>query len=412
MQIRCAADFAEWYDTEARQYTDEVLTDFVDANPNLIGVYFASVAANGFDLGSMFFVDVGRLGTGVAEGSAGGFFRDILRALSVMPIGKVASVGKPVIARIARSVADFFHLSRVRGQACVPIALMKAMQATGQQIMIRLDEAAAAMGRTLDNIKLNGARVSELRMGLNSLKAHYDELAAGSAQTWDDIVLYAQNTDGVLLVSLKRLDNVPIPGHEVMVANTAGGVKIFDRYGVFNSLDDLSRRFRIANPRDYFVISTQNPLFIVHNWKIDPSLAYRLDAFGPLGAIVVRASMILGFNPSATPASVSEALRKHAGTNDHASLYPEPTRPPEMESLMYTHTVTGPKIQEQDWLSNIAKRWYGDVLLWPILFDYNRGPDFQDPNKMYIGQRVKVPFILDKTPGDIAFYRNRGRTWR
>ena len=52
------------------------------------------------------------------------------------------------------------------------------------------------------------------------------------------------------------------------------------------------------------------------------------------------------------------------------------------------------------------------MLLWRILFDFNKGPDFTNQNKMYVGQRVKVPFIDKKTPAEIAVYRKRGLNWK
>jgi hypothetical protein len=94
------------------------------------------------------------------------------------------------------------------------------------------------------------------------------------------------------------------------------------------------------------------------------------------------------------------------------SLYPSPTRPPEMAPLMFTHQVRGPRVEKYDWLSSIAERWYGDKLLWTVLFDHNKGPGFTDPNKINVGLRIKVPFITDKTPAELAAYRSRGLNWR
>jgi hypothetical protein len=94
------------------------------------------------------------------------------------------------------------------------------------------------------------------------------------------------------------------------------------------------------------------------------------------------------------------------------SLYPPPTRPPETVSVMYTHTVEGPSVKQSDWLSSIAKKWYGDMLLWPIIFDFNRTAQFSNPNVIVVGQRIKVPFINNMTPAQLADYRKRGLNWK
>ena len=116
--------------------------------------------------------------------------------------------------------------------------------------------------------------------------------------------------------------------------------------------------------------------------------------------------------PSVIDSATQYFERKYGknGPPGPEALYPPPVRPPETVSVMGVHTVEGPSIKYEDWLSNIAKKWYGDMLLWPVLFDFNRGPDFSNPNKMYVGQRVKIPFINDKSQDEIKAYRKEGMT--
>lgn len=412
-RIECAADFADWYDTVARNYTDEVLTDFVDKHPNFLGVAVAGYVGTSFDITSVFFVDLLRLGNGTAEGSAGGVFQDVLRVLSVIPIGKVTAVGKPLVGRIIQRISNSFYWRTLRGKLCVPISLGQALQFTGQRLLVRLTTTAEAMGRTIasfDGVLGRGAKPSEVRTALNELKALFDELPGGAAQSWADIIRHAEAAEGVLLVSVKRIRAGVDSFHTIMVGKTAEGVQIFDRTGVFKSLDDLSRRYGSVDPSEFYGINTAKPLFVIKNWVLDPALANQLNALGPLGAVAVKVAMQIGFNPSVPPETIAEAFRKHVA--DHESLYPPPTRPPETVSLMGTHTVEGPKIEKHDWLSSIAQKYYGDPLLWPILFDFNKGPDFTNQNKMYVGQRVKVPFANEMTPAELEAYRKRGRNWR
>ena len=52
------------------------------------------------------------------------------------------------------------------------------------------------------------------------------------------------------------------------------------------------------------------------------------------------------------------------------------------------------------------------MLLWPVLFDFNRSVQYSNPNVIVVGQRIKVPFINNMTPTQLADYRKRGLNWK
>ena len=56
---------------------------------------------------------------------------------------------------------------------------------------------------------------------------------------------------------------------------------------------------------------------------------------------------------------------------------------PEPEAQMYT-VVSG------DSLSKIAKKFYGDAMKYPAIFDANK-PMLKDPDKIYPGQVLRIP---------------------
>ncbi|MFY8152121.1 MAG: hypothetical protein ACOVOI_08535, partial [Hyphomicrobiales bacterium] len=91
-------------------------------------------------------------------------------------------------------------------------------------------------------------------------------------------------TEGVVALSLRATVDGKNIGHVILVGKTSQGVKIFDRYGVFSSLDDLSRHYGlIGADRTAFVINETRPLFVIRNWALDPALANKLNALGALG---------------------------------------------------------------------------------------------------------------------------------
>jgi hypothetical protein len=104
-----------------------------------------------------------------------------------------------------------------------------------------------------------------------------------------------------------------------------------------------------------------------------------------------------------------------------APLVGTPVRPfpivPEAKAkkpLITIHRVgSDGKIRNEDCLSSIAKVWYKDALLWPIIFDHNKSKKFDNPNKLTYGQLIEVPNIEGfYTAAEKEAYRKRGLDWR
>ena len=47
-------------------------------------------------------------------------------------------------------------------------------------------------------------------------------------------------------------------------------------------------------------------------------------------------------------------------------------------------------IQSGDTLGKLAKKYYGDAMKYPKIFEANRDI-IEDPNKIYVGQKIKIP---------------------
>jgi len=63
-----------------------------------------------------------------------------------------------------------------------------------------------------------------------------------------------------------------------------------------------------------------------------------------------------------------------------------------------------------DSLSLISGRKYGDVLLWPIVYDANKSTIGSDPNRIYPGQKFTIPNIQSYSSSQLASARSRGRS--
>lgn len=65
-----------------------------------------------------------------------------------------------------------------------------------------------------------------------------------------------------------------------------------------------------------------------------------------------------------------------------------------------------------DSLSAITGRLWGDVLLWPLLYDANKTTIGSNPNLIKVGQKLTVPNIKGLSPSQLDQARTRGRNWR
>jgi hypothetical protein len=72
----------------------------------------------------------------------------------------------------------------------------------------------------------------------------------------------------------------------------------------------------------------------------------------------------------------------------------------------------GAVVTKADWLSSLAGQFYGDVLLWPIIFDKNRSATFTNPNAIRPKQKIEIPPLPKLTPQEREQVRRRGLDWR
>lgn len=439
-----AADLANWLEEELKKNDDLIygtqerarkkqIEEFVDQHPQ----YFVAAVVwdtvddinngvtsllNGRTFNHMatgFVIDIGKLGTGFADGTAWGIFQDIMRVVSIVPWGRASEMIMPQVFRVAGPVVSRmkqFYWGAIRGKQCAPISIGIALEHTGTKLFITLDDVATAMGRELQSFKgANGVgtTISETRQTLRELKAAFEEIEKGAIRNWSEVESLARNTDGVLLVTVKRTLSGTDRFHQFMVSNTGKGVKIFDRAGTFNTLDDLSRHYGSKSVSEFYQLNTENPLFRVKNWAMDEALISRLNSMGPLGMVVVKGvEMVVGFNPQVGADKVIQNYEQFVAKSQPPAAAQPPAQYVPPRPLKYTHQVLGPVVQKHDWLSSIAQKWYGDMLLWPVLFDHNRDANFTNPNKIKVGQMIQVPDISDRSAAELDQIRLRGRSWR
>lgn len=147
------ADWADWWDKQKSE-TEQILDDWVMENPHWWVIGAATAVHTSMVLGQGF-VDVLRLGQGVAEGTAGGVGKDALRLLVVLgPLVRAGAVASRTLIPLARSanIKIAVQVSGVTGP-CTFQAVNNALAVTkGKNLFITVNDMAKALGLSLSNV--------------------------------------------------------------------------------------------------------------------------------------------------------------------------------------------------------------------------------------------------------------------
>ena len=377
-----ASDLADWWEKNRQQtagYSDRALTDYVQAHPGLFAVVVAGSAQTAVEFPMAIgagFVDLLRLGKGAAEGGFG-YLQDGLRFISIA--APLARGGQAILSRVlAAGTLD----------NCTWIAATKALQATGTRPFALVRDLANAAG--LKTSATGGAFIDELLAALRQLGAKV-RLLPNPGSLNDVLQAASGNRNGAVVFSVTWRNAAFTPpevGHSLVAAWDAAAnvVRFADRSGrVISSLAELDRLYPgIGSATPYGTMA------FIENALI-PQAA--LLAGGVGGSIYDAVALQLSVVFSPAPEIVAKARSF-------------PTRAPGQRGVQQATVAAG------DSISKIAQRCYGDMLLWPVIYDANRATVGANPNLVRPGQTLTVPDIGSFTPSQLNAARQRGRNWR
>ena len=232
-------EVADWWDKQRNQ-SEKALENFVTKHPNQFGIITATAVHTSMTLGSGF-VDLLRLGDGIAKGGIDGWARDGLRLLGIAgPAGKGFQMLKSAKnTKIASLIID------IGGPRCSWITSTKALIQTGKkvdgQLFASVDDLAQAVGIPLNQTA--GISLQAMANNLRSIGANVSHVRQVSSLK--EIIKMLPRDGSVVMVSVKGLRaGNQVGGHAVYVFyNTLGRLKIMDRSGIFNTFEDLARRY-------------------------------------------------------------------------------------------------------------------------------------------------------------------------
>ncbi|QHV97315.1 LysM peptidoglycan-binding domain-containing protein [Spirosoma endbachense] len=400
------SECADWWAKRNKAYHAE-LEQYILENPGNFAVYIATAKASGADYLNTMYVDLARIGEGAADGSLKGAVQDFLRVLNFVPQGKVLKESATYFRAIVQQFTNLTIWRWLRGGLCAPIAIGQALQRAGYRIAISVSEIAKAIGIPLETIATSGTPNRLIADALRRLGVVFSEIDTARRRgltSFEELKRLAIQEDRPLLVVLKSLENNV--GHLILVSKTLSGIKIIDRYGLFNSLDELSKFYRQGT----FVVNTSQPLFSIVNAVVDEKLIYLANQAGLL-AVLVRQSLAV-FDINFAKFSSSEAL----DADFEKFLDAKGKKPP---AVLGDIVITGgyrieviPSDPTRSSLSAIARAQYGAVDLWPLIFDLNKEVIGKNPNRLVAGTKLLLLPIERYSTTELNDARKRSPTWR
>lgn len=392
------SECADWWERRNKAYHEE-LEQYVLDNPGNFAVFVATAKATAADFAMTMWVDLARIGEGFAEGTAGGAVKDVFRLLNFVPQGKVLQGSKGLLGVASQRVTNLAVWRRLGGGLCAPITLAQALQHGGHRIAVNLAEVAQALGMPLMRIARRGVGDDLIRSALPRLGLRYKEFASAGLGSFEALKALAAQERSLLMVGITAADGA---SHSVLVGRTLGGMKIIDRYGIFNSLDDLARHYG----RGAWHVDS-GPVFSIANAVIEPRLMHLVNGAGVLACLVRKSVAVIDINHSQITRQALDAdFERWRATRGQVI-----TAPP-------IHIVGGTSIEvmagrpDRSTLSGIAQAEYGDAALWPLVFDLNRQTIGSNPNRIKPGMKLLLLPLQRYTQAELAEARRRAPSWR
>jgi LysM repeat protein len=366
-----ASDIADWWD-EQHKLSKKAVDQFVDDNPNLFGVVVGTAVVTSMELGAGM-VDALRFGQGAAEGGVGGYVKDGLRLIGLMgPLGKVAKY-----VRIARGA----RLSRLildpGGGLCGWVSAAMAFTRTGTKlqgsssIFTTVWDLANAVKQPVSALKV-GFPFEALIKAMRLLGARIGPVQEIS--TLKELARLVRNDGSVVMVSLKNASGA---GHDIVAfRDFLGRLRFLDRGGkvatlpqVFASLDEIAAKYRVS---------------------LTPQAAAVMDnVFVKVVDGIVELAMPVFFTTQAINESQNETIAQSFEV--HRKIFQDGRKALETPQARHHSVVAG------DWLSKLARTYYGDMHKWPVIYVANKQTIGGNPDLIKPGQRLLIP-ELPKVP--------------
>jgi nucleoid-associated protein YgaU len=271
----------------------------------------------------------------------------------------------------------------VGGGICAPLSVGNAVRRTGQRFLLSLDEIAQAHGLP-DITSVHGLDMKQSITALRRLGTAFEEIpAAGSLKNLSNT---AERGGGVVM--FRVVDSKTGEGHRILLEKAGAVVRIVDRTGFYQSLEELSGRYgRI------FVVDPAAPAVFLKN-----AMSKLLNGLPTL--MIYANGLTVRLTGNKTLPELDAKFREFKSQKGASAG---------RLGVPGGKTVT---VSPGETLSGLARKHYGTSEYWPLLWDNNRGAVGPNPNAIRPGMVLQIPALVSFTPAQLQNAKQRFATWR
>jgi LysM repeat protein len=209
------------------------------------------------------------------------------------------------------------------------------------------------------------------------------------ALSFENLCARMTGKDGVMMIRL--VGSKGGAAHRVILERVGGVVKILDRYGEFANLELLSKHYSsVLNGGKFIVDAAADAVYI-------PQVTALLVKGVP--TLMVAANALVRLADDTSVAALDdkfERFKNQRGGSNVIHLSPPP------------HVT----VAHGDTLSALARKYYGSVEYWPLIWDVNKDTVGPNPNRITPGMTLAMPALSAFGEREKADARRRHSTWK
>jgi LysM repeat protein len=358
-------ELADRYDVLVK-YDEKILDNYVEESGYSLGSMVLASTALAFMKFSQTFTDMGRLGNGILiEGGVKGVAKDALRAVNIFgTAGAVAGRASTLLKVVQASNAN----------TCAIVAQTNALRLSGNRFLITIEELAKEANISLPKVAAVGRGADDYQKMLTAMRQMgiaARELTPANS-TFEGLVQSLRAAGKGVVTFSVRFGANGVNGHRLYATiGRAGELIIRDPAapGVIKSLAELRSAFPQATLSSSEIIFVPDALLVTASHAAQA--ATEVSMF--LKSLAMQVLPVVHVQ-----AQDSETALQVLHVREGIRLIPP--APPRI------HTV-----RSGDWLSKIAKTYYGNMYKWPLIYEANRKVIGRNPNLIRPGQKLIIP---------------------
>jgi LysM repeat protein len=372
--VTVLGDLADSYDALVAH--DEKLLDYYveDHGYSLGSMVLASSAISVMRF-AKWFTDIGRLGNGVLiQGGWRGVGNDAMRALNLVgAVGAVAGRVGGLLKVVQASNAN----------TCAWVAQTNALRLSGQRFLITLESLANNAGANLAKVAGSGRQAGDyvkMMAEMKQMGVPASELlpgATGTARTFESLFQALRSAGKGVVTFSVRFGNGGQYGHRLYATiDRMGGLIIRDPAlsRILTSASEIRAAFPGASMSGSTAIFVRNAL-----------MTQASHLAQGLSEIQIMARTLLLQVVPLVPVKAQDAQTAVETLHVREAVAAKTLK---LQPATKTHTV-----QPGDWLSKIAKTYYGNMYKWPLIYEANRKTIGANPNLIKPGQQLVIPTL-------------------